>query len=105
MNSDVQYEIYIGCSDQQNKKEIVKSNELLKIVNDYFSKTKINYSIVELEGGYHHSDGVFVFEKTLCITIIGNQDFDIVRFSKGLSMYMNQECFMITKENLLKEYR
>lgn len=105
MNNNVQYEINIGCNDQHNKEEIVNSSELLKIVNDYFLKKKINYSAQEVEGGYHHKDGVYMFEKTLCITVVGDQDFDIVKFAKGLSMYMNQECFMITKENILEEYR
>lgn len=105
MNNDVQYEIFIGCADRNTKNEIVKSCELLKLVDEYFTKLKINYSALEFEGGYHQQNGSFICEKTICITIIGNQNFDIVKFSKALSMYMNQECFMITKKNLQKEYR
>lgn len=105
MNNDVEYEIYIGCKDQHLKEDIIKCNELMEIVNAYFDKKKINFSMQEVEGGYLHLDGVFAFEKTLYITIIGKQDFDIVRFSKSLSMFMNQECFMVTKKDLLTDYR
>lgn len=105
MNNDVQYEIYIGCGDQQTKEEIVSTEELGEIVDEYFQKKKINYSMQHVGGGYLHENGKFVIENTLCIILVGKQNFDIVKFAKGLSMYMNQECLMITKNDLLSEFR
>lgn len=105
MINDVQYEIFIGCNDQQTKEEVVSASELINTVSEFFTRERINYSVQQVEGGYLHENGKYVLENTLCVTIIGDQNLDIVKFAKGLSMYMNQECFMITRNKLKIEYR
>ena len=42
----------------------------------------------------------FIAENSLCINIIGTLDLDICKLAKNLSMYMNQECSLITRNAL-----
>lgn len=105
MTNDTKYEIYIGCNDTSTKEENISNDEIIKTINNYFSKKKINYSLELGDGGYLHNDGRFIFEKTIRINIIGSQSLDIIDYAKKLAMYMNQECLMITKEKSLFEYR
>ena len=56
------------------------------------------------KGGYLHDDGWFVRENTLCISIIGSSDIDIIKFAKNLSMYMNQENSMVVKQYIQTKF-
>jgi len=92
-----QYQIYIGCNDRQTKSEVVSEKELAEMVSSFFEKREIAFSLSFVLGGYVGKEKTLIRENTVLITIIGEQDLDIVKLSKALSMYMNQECLMITK--------
>ena len=97
MKEIYEYKIIIGCMDSQTKDEVVSRNEFSEMVTKFFVRMKIDFSITHAEGWYFHIDGSFVSENTLCIGIIDYEDFDIMRLAKSLSMFMNQEQVLITK--------
>jgi len=105
MIDEIEYQIYIGCSDSQTSEELISSKQLRILVSLYFERLQIGFSMQEVKGGYVHTDGKYVIENTLCITIIGAQGLNIVELANGLSMYMNQDCLMVTKNGLKMEYR
>ena len=101
MNNNVEYQIFIGCKDNQLRdQEIVSEDELRDIVSSFFKRKKIDFSIFSVKGGYLHDDGWFMTENTLCISIIGSSDAAIIKLAKNLSMFMNQEYSMIIKQNI-----
>lgn len=105
MNSNVEYQIYIGCIDNQLRdQEIVSKDELRDMVSSFFERNKIDFSIFSAKGGYLHENGWFVTENTLCINIIGSSDTDIIKLAKNLSMYMNQEYSMVVKLNIQSSF-
>lgn len=105
MNSNVEYQIYIGCIDNQLRdQEIVSEDELRDMVSSFFERNKIDFSIFSAKGGYLHENGWFVTENTLCINIIGSSDTDIIKLAKNLSMYMNQEYSMVVKLNIQSSF-
>ena len=105
MNNNVEYQIYIGCIDNQLRdQEIVSEDELRDMVSSFFERNKIDFSIFSAKGGYLHENGWFVTENTLCINIIGSSDTDIIKLAKNLSMYMNQEYSMVVKLNIQSSF-
>ncbi len=105
MQNSFEYEIYIGCNDSQlHNCEIVKEQELEEIIARFLEKYKINFSIIKAKGVYIHKDGSFVAENTLIVTIVGANELDIIRLSKSLSMFMNQECSLVTRKVLKTMY-
>jgi len=105
MINEIEYAIYIGCKDSQTKKEVISSRELRILVSLYFESKQIGFSMQEITGGYLMENGESILENSLCITIIGDQGLDIMELANGISMYMNQECLLVTKNSLTMEYR
>ena len=106
MNNNVEYQIYIGCRDNQLRdRELVSEDELRDMVSSFFERNKIDFSIFSAKGGYLHEDGWFVTENTLCISIIGAEDLAIIKLAKNLSMYMNQEYSMIVRSHIQTKFK
>ena len=100
MNDNIEYQIYIGFNDSQANAQIVKEEELEDMISEFFRRKKIDFSLMNGEGGFFHQDGTFAHEKTLIVNIIGQQGLDIIKLAKSLSMFMNQECSLVTKSPL-----
>ena len=105
MNDNTEYHIYVGLRDSQFGGEIVTENELREMIAHFFSQKNISFSMYSAKGGYIHEDGRFVSENTLCINLIGAYDLDIFKFATSLSMFMNQECSLVTKDIVKTIYR
>ena len=105
MNENTEYQIYIGCRDPQLDEELVNRDELKETITQFFEFQKISFSTYDAKGGYLHDNGEFIYEDSICINLIGAQDFDIIKFAKSLSMFMNQECSLVVKETVKSEYR
>ena len=97
LKETTEFEIYIGCNDSQIQDEIVSREELEDIVVSFFERNNIDFSLLHANGGYLSKDGIFVLEDSLCISIIGDSDLDILELARNLSMYMNQETAMVIK--------
>ena len=104
MRDNVEYQIFIGCSDSYSKKEIISEEKLKELIADFFERKKIDFTMLSAKGGYRHNDGTFITENTLYINIIGASDLDIIRLSKSLSMFMNQERSLIVKNKVKTEF-
>lgn len=100
MKETIEYEIYIGCRDSQTLNEVAGLNELREMVVSYFDRNKVDFSVVNAEGGYLHKDGVFVMEDSLWITIIGDSDTDIMGLAERLAMFMNQESALVVRNRV-----
>ena len=97
LKETTEFEIFIGCKDSQIQDEIVSLEELEDIVVSFFERNNIDFSLRHANGGYLSKDGIFVLEDSLCISIIGDSDLDILGLTRSLSMYMNQETAMVVK--------
>lgn len=104
MKENVEYKIFIGCSDSQVRDEIIPEQELREMVVQFFERYEIDFSMLSAKGGYLHEDGRFMIEDTLIVDIIGAGDLDIIRLANGLSMFMNQECSLIVRHALKTEF-
>lgn len=105
MENSIEYQILIGCNDPQLNDEVVNEHELRELVSLFFARKKIDFSILSANGGYLYEDGHFTTENTLCVNIIGDPNLDIFQLANSLSMFMNQECVLITRNSLNTEFQ
>ena len=105
MKGNTEYQIFIGCCDSQLRGEIVSEDKLRAMIIKFFNKKEIDFSMFSAKGGYFHDDSSFVYENSLCISVIGACDLDIIRLTKNLSMFMNQECSLVVKNIIKAELR
>ena len=104
MKESYEYQIYIGCRDPQSHEDLVTETELKELVSEYFERKKMDFSLLSLKGGYLHEGGWYDTEDTLCISIVGTLGLDIIRIARGLSTFMNQDCFLIVRTPLKYAY-
>ena len=105
LQETIEYQVFIGCQDPQGRDETVVREELADLVTQYFARREIGFSILNAHGGHQYEDGEFITENTLCINVVGDTDLDIVKLAGSLAMYMNQECSLIVRNALKREYR
>lgn len=104
MEDSYEYQIFIGCKDPQVREDVVREEEFREMVTRYFERNKLDFSLLSLKGGYLYEEGWYDTEDTLCISIVGGHDLNILRIARGLSSYMNQRCFLIVRNPLKMEY-
>lgn len=105
LQDTVEYQVFIGCHDPQQRGEAIDREELGQMVARFFERNQIDFSILRARGGYQYANGEFVTEDSLCINIVGEPGLDIVKLARSLSMYTNQECSLIVRNALQTEYR
>ena len=99
------YNISIGLNDAYSKKEEVSTEELLKLLENYFTKNKIDFSLCRINGGYFYDDnGTFVNENSVVISYITQSDYYIERFIAAIKMVMNQESILLEAKEIEVEY-
>ena len=104
MTGTYEYQIFIGCNDPQLHGELVSENDLKMVVAQFFERYKVDFSMLSAKGGYLYDNGEFTVEDSLCINIIGAQEKDVLRFTKTLSSYMNQEASLIVRTPVQIEF-
>ena len=104
MTDLIEYQIYIGYKDPQLGEEILSEKEITEVLSAYFERVKMGFSLLSLKGGYYYEDGWYDTENTLCISIIGDSETDILRITNAISMFMNQECSLVVKYPLKMKY-
>ena len=105
MENNIEYQIFIGCTDPQSNSEEINEDELREMVVSFFKRKQIDFSLYSVKGGYLYKTGKYAIENSLCINIIGQEEINIIQLAKSLSMYMNQECSLITKNYLKTSFQ
>lgn len=105
MRDNVEYQIFIGCNDVSLHDDVVNMETLSEMVVHFFTRKKIDFSLVPAKGGFLHENGWYDVEDTLCINIIGSPEVDIISLGKSLSMFMNQQCVLLVKNHLQTQFQ
>ena len=100
MTDSVEYQIFIGCRDPQLAEEIFSKKEMTDLISAYFERIQMDFSLSVIKGGYYYENGWFDTENTLCISIIGDAEMEILRIAGAISMFLNQECSLVVKNPL-----
>lgn len=99
------YNISIGLNDSYSKKEEVNTDELIGLLEYYFKKYKIDFSLCKINGGYFYDDiGTLVNENSIVITCITQSDDYLERFIAAIKMIMNQETILLEAKDIEVEY-
>lgn len=93
------YNIYIGMNDKEKLKQLCPTKDFIKIVKKICKNYKIAFSMHQIHGGYMMSDGTFVSENSLVLSISGFTKEQVFKLAEELRIKLNQESIMISLEN------
>lgn len=100
-SNKIDYQIFIGLNDSQINEKVIKEQEIIEMINDFFTRKKIDFSLLKATGGYLYQNGEYIIENVLCINIIDNKQIDILKLTQSLSMFMNQENVLVMRNNTM----
>ena len=100
MIPSIEYQIFVGCDDPHIKSAYINDDELIGLISNHFIRKKVDFSVLKSTGGYLYAEGDYAIENGVCISIIGAKEEEILKLSKSLAMYMNQEKLLIVKNDL-----
>lgn len=93
-------DIYVGLGNQDIKKE-----DFVERLSLYCEKNKIDFSLLEQDGGYVLDNGGYVIEKSIRITLIGNyRKESIIDFVNVVKKDYNQESILIDVQEIGVQY-
>lgn len=99
------YYIYVGLKDKDNYKNNIDYNDIKSKIIEYFSKTKISFSINKTYGGYNHYNGNYIVENSLQITLIGNiLNDNLINLINYLKNKYNQESILVINKKIKVDY-
>ena len=96
----VRHQIFIGLNDGDTKEQKYDTEKFRKILEDVCRGYKIAYSVAPMQGGYFHEGGMFVSENSLCLTLIGADDYIVNEIAKDVCAFFNQETVMVTRDTV-----
>lgn len=99
-NKKKRYTISVGLNDKEEKKQLVQTESVLRLVKDCCKNYDMAFSSYLQDGGYIHDNGEFVLEKSVCIVFIDPDENMIEEIAKDLCAFLNQESVMITAEEV-----
>ena len=62
MENNIEYQIFIGCTDPQSNSEEINEDELREMVVSFFKRKQIDFSLYSVKGGYLYKTGKYVIE-------------------------------------------
>ncbi len=92
------YRIYIGMNDKEKFKQLCPTEDFVEIVRSICEDYKIAFSMDEKVGGYMMSNGTFITEKSLVLSISGFDFEQIIKLAEDLRIKLNQESIMVMRE-------
>lgn len=98
------FTLYVGLNDSQLKKQVIKIEDALDIVNSLLlDEYELEGATLQCATGiYKHHDGVIVKENTIIIILLDVQDEVVSDIIDDLKVIFNQQC--ILKEVCLVDF-
>lgn len=92
------YQIYIGMNDKEALRQRCSSEDFINIVSGICADYRIAFSMSEQLGGYMMSDGTFITENSLVLSIAGFTREQVFMLAEELRRQLNQETIMVSLE-------
>ena len=93
------YRLFIGLNDQKEKKQLIATEDALKIVNEYIWTRLEGGTVYEGYGIYKHEDGAIVREKSIIVELFYISDLEVKLFVNHVKKMLNQESVTVMKLN------
>ena len=97
-------DIYIGLQDCASGFEEVCSSDVMMLLERFFQKRLIPFSISVINGGYMNKSGGLINENSVKIHLIHADKFDAEQLIRPLKMLLNQETILMTEKDIEVEY-
>lgn len=91
------YIIHIGMNDKNAYEQIIDTDAVVRIIKSVCNGYGVLFSTYLQQGGYIHSDGNYIQEKSAAIKLIGISEDDVNNVAADLCCFLNQETELIEK--------
>lgn len=95
------FAITIGLNDSDTFSQKCEIEKAIDIVKNCCKSYRVPCTYALADGGYIHSNGTYINEKSLVISIIDPDDENMIdEISRDLCAFFNQECVSVMCENV-----
>lgn len=91
------YDIYIGSKHSDTSDTAEELSVIQRCICEYMSETESGFSVTHQTGGYLHSNGAFIVEDSILISITGTDDKTVKKLAKRLKRQFCQESVLVVK--------
>lgn len=99
-------DIYIGLGNQVDDKRYEDREKVKERLSLLFNEYKIDFSIVDLVGGYILEDGTYIIEDSLKVSLIGEKNHDdLIELFNDVKKLYNQEKILVDIHDIEVKFR
>lgn len=99
-----QIDIIIGLNDASGKTQLISSDEMLGLIDGFFSKEETAYSALSVAGGYTNYRGEYYNEDGIELIFIDPDEDRVLKLASALKMYLDQESVLVQKKEIEVAY-
>lgn len=92
------YKLYIGMTDKEELQQLCSTEEFIDIVEEICEDFEISFSMDERIGGFRMSNGKYITERSLVLSISGFNEDQIFQLAEKLKKQLDQESILVTME-------
>ena len=92
--------IYVGLNDSESRKQILETEEYVKVLKDVCRNCHTAFSMDIEEGGYYHEDGEYTEETSLVLVLVDAEQSTVCFIAKELCKRFHQESVLITEDSI-----
>ena len=92
------FHVFIGMNDKETLRQRCSAQDFIQIVSGICADYRIAFTMSEQMGGYMMSDGTFITENSLVLSIAGFTKEQIFSLAEELRRQLNQEAIMVSME-------
>lgn len=93
---DISYNVYIGLTDKNQKRQIIDENAAVEIIKSICINHKVGYTIYNANGGYN-DDGIIHTEKTIVLEMDRIVDETLNEILNDVKRRINTNSVMVLK--------
>ena len=94
----IETRIYVGLNDSESRKQILETEEYVKVLKDVCRSYHTAFSMDIEEGGYYHEDGEYTEETSLVLVLVDAEQSTTRLIAKELCKRFHQESVLITED-------
>lgn len=94
------YELTVGFNDKQTKTQLLTDRQIINKIESILKKQTNGYSIKKTIGGYKHSNGYFIKEKSASIELAYIDKKTVKNIMDSLKIELNQESILFQKKKI-----
>lgn len=98
------YNVSVGLNDSYSKTQEEILDDVIAVMEHFFSRYKIDFSLSKINGGYSYKDGEYTHENSIVFCFITTEMVEIERFINTIKMALHQETVLLEVQDIEVEF-